>query len=226
MLPETTRTLLLKLLGWVVAVVVFVAFAAPSACESWAWMACGGLKVDPKIIVGWIALVFNIVLVVFNSWLWQTKIGRWLGWGIPDIRGTWKGQLELLNHLPGIHNPGQPVDFILVVKQTAFQIRLTVYTKESESQSLAAEFVLTNDQFELIYSYRNTPDPHFRHRSSIHLGTAILKMTTIRPSSIKGEYYTDRLTCGRIELAEHSPFLATNFQDASSFTFQTRPVIR
>ena len=225
-LSDAARSLVLKLLGGVLAVFFFAAFSLQPTCNLLSFSFCKNLNLKPEIIFSWIAPVFGILLVFFNTWVWRTYIGRLVGWKIPDIQGTWRGELETLRHMPGIRIPIAPIPVILVVRQEAFRIRLSLYTAESNSFSQAAEFTKIDDENELIYSYRNESDPRIRSQSPNHTGTTVFKMISLKPSSLVGEYYTDRLTSGRIHLTEHTSSLAVSFQDASNLVFEMRPVIR
>lgn len=225
-LSDAARNLILKLLGGVLAAFLFIAFSLQPICNSLSFSFCKSLNLKPEVIFNYVVPVFGVVLFIFNSWAWHLRLGRWIGCRIPDIRGTWRGELELLHHLPGIRIPPAPIPIILVIRQEAFRIRLTLYTAESSSFSLAAEFNKIDDENEMIYSYRNESDPRLRPQSPNHTGTVVLKMLSLKPASLVGEYYTDRLTSGRMSLTEHASSLAVGFQDASQLSFRLRPVIR
>ncbi|TSA79541.1 hypothetical protein FNU79_17780 [Deinococcus detaillensis] len=217
--------MILKLLGGVLTVFFSIIFSLQPGCNLLHLSFCADLKPKAETF-NLVGPIFAAVLYAFNRWFWRMKIGRWIGWKSPDIQGTWRGELELLRHLPGIRKPNAPIPIVLVVRQEAFRIRLTLYTAESNSSSLAADFTKIDDENELVYSYRNESDPRHRLQSPIHIGTAVFKMLSLKPASLIGEYYTDRLTAGRMSLTEHTSDLAVSFNDASQLTFKLRPVIR
>ncbi|WP_418418279.1 hypothetical protein [Blautia sp.] len=54
-----------------------------------------------------------------------------------------------------------------------------------------------NSEKQLIYTYLNTPRAELQNRSSIHYGTAMLRIDN--PERITGNYYTSRLSRGSMD---------------------------
>jgi len=85
----------------------------------------------------------------------------------------------------------------LEVKQTLLSVHVVFISGESKSKSISASIDEILGENQLTYCYLNTPKSEFRHRSEIHFGTALLCVDN--PTSITGQYYTDRKTIGDME---------------------------
>ena len=85
------------------------------------------------------------------------------------------------------------------IEQTLFKTKIKIITKESKSVSLVANIEKINDEWKLIYTYKNEPNILERNHSGIHYGTCILSIENNK--IIGGYYYTDRNTSGEIEFS-------------------------
>lgn len=85
------------------------------------------------------------------------------------------------------------------IEQTLFKTKIKIITKESNSISLVANIKKINDEWNLIYTYENTPNILERNHSDIHYGTCILSIENNK--IIGGYYYTDRNTSGDIKFS-------------------------
>jgi hypothetical protein len=161
-----------------------------------------------SIVVG--ALV--IVLSVSNRWLWRLRFLRpWL-FNMPDIHGTWE---VVINPTPR-ELPGQELLEFMVIRQTLSTISLRLLTRESNSETLSARMVRCDDgSFDLAAVYRNTPRLQFRERSPIHLGAMLLSVQGDPPSSLAGQYWTDRSSQGEIRLSNKKRLLAHSYEEAA-----------
>ena len=76
-------------------------------------------------------------------------------------------------------------------------------TDESKSRSVGGSFDVDKMRGyqRLIYSYLNEPEVTVRNRSQIHYGTAMLEYND-KEDTLKGTYWTDRKTTGRIVLTK------------------------
>lgn len=155
------------------------------------------IKQIPKAIS-----IYVVVGIIFTKWLWRWKILQ--GWliKIPDLQGTWKGELKSDWINPETKTGIAPISMILVVKQTFSSIKCTLMTKESTSYSTTADINLvpSGDDLYLIYNYTNRPKATIRDRSAIHDGAAILKIIKKPDRVLEGEYWTSRKTRGEISL--------------------------
>lgn len=224
-MPPYVRAVISWLAAIASAVMTGVAWGGPTACKLWAgapaWI-CSPEAFSAESLLPRAVTLFSLLVGLFNTYLWRTQIGRWLGWPIPDLRGTWRGVLT-----PGIAPVGQdlapPSPVYLVVYQTAFRFRAFLYTAESRSQSLAAEFTQTDDELELVYSYRNEPRQNVQQDSPIHLGTAKLLMRPRSPDCLSGLYFTQRMTRGEMSFDGHSREHAQDYMQASrGLTYKER----
>lgn len=213
---------------------VLGAFLVMAAISVLGPQACSLVPTAPKAVCGPEAYtaaalfprgvtVFTALFFLFNSYLWRTKFGQLLlRWPIPNINGTWRGKLT-----PGVAPVGQavspPIEVYLVVHQSGFKLRAFLFTRESRSQTLAAEFTQTDDELQLVYTYRNTPNQNIQDRSPIHEGTAVLLMRPRNPDCLNGYYFTQRLTRGELSFDGHSRQHAQDFSEASRrLTYRAR----
>ena len=150
---------------------------------------------------------------IFVKWGWRYKIFQ--GWLVPFplIQGTWRGKLTSTWINPDTQRTLDPIDIVLVIRQTFLSIHCTILTQESESRSYSASIHIDSDSGEkrLVYSYTNKPRVSVRERSAIHDGTASLLLIGNPPKAFKGEYWTSRETTGEISLQFSSESLAERF---------------
>jgi len=151
-------------------------------------------------VVGFYALIY----VVFVTWAWRWRIfRRWLV-VVPDLQGTWAGDLR--STWSGASNESEPdlIRVYLVIRQTLHKTHVRIFTAESRSSSESASLNVNEEQGEtvLVYHFINLPVAQVRHRSEIHFGTARLYLGGAgEPSrSLEGEYWTDRKTTGHMSL--------------------------
>jgi hypothetical protein len=159
---------------------------------------------------------------VFDRWLWRV----WLlhGWFVrrPDIRGTWRAELQPIARDPilGVHAP--LTDIYIGVLQSFSTLQLHLMTRESESW-LLADGVKPSPKgggYQISGVYLNQPKTSLRGSGSeIHYGAFVLDSHGPRqgnPSSLTGEYWTDRGTRGRMILSARAPTTYTRFEDAEA----------
>lgn len=223
MIPAYALELLKKLAGWIATAVFLVTLAAPWVSNQ---LTGTTYPVDIKTALSWFAAAYGVALVAFDQWVWRLPIGRWMGWQLPDIKGTWQGTLMPTDLPNGLPLPAQPIPIYLVVRQTAFSLKLTMYTNESKSRTVSAEFAVVGEELQLVYSYHNTPELQHQHRSPIHIGTAVLDMASVRPQQLEGYYFTQRLSRGQMKLGAFNPHLAQHLDDARAMTFAPRSIRR
>jgi SMODS-associating 2TM, beta-strand rich effector domain len=220
-IPNHSLSILGRILAFSIALVVFASKYAMRICDVQGYFSCPTDLLSLNGMVGWIATVFTFITYLFNIWIWRTFIGRRFGWNVPDIRGTWRGDIRPIGQI------GSPnIQAVLVIRQSAFRFKATLYTLESQSQSLAAEFTSIEDEAQLLYSYKNIPNLSLQQQNPEHYGTVVLDMVSSVPNTLKGFYYTQRLSRGEIELTHYCKELAQDFKDANTLSFSIRPVRR
>jgi len=167
------------------------------------------IKQIPKAV-----MVYAIIGIIFTKWLWRWKFLQ--GWliKIPDLQGTWRGELksDYINSETGkIINPA-PI--LLVIKQTFSKIQCTLMTRESTSYSTTADINWAHggEDLYLIYNYTNRPKMTIQDKSAIHDGAAILKIIKKPNLLLEGEYWTSRKTRGEMILNFESRSLLEKFE--------------
>jgi hypothetical protein len=192
-------SLILMLLIWVG---ILSATGTPLAIN---WEA---IKKLPEVVT-----VFVILRFVFTKWLWRR---RWFkGWlvQIPDLQGTWEGELQSTWENPETRQRIPPLRVILVIRQTFSTISCTVFTKESVSYGRAARIAKDEetDAISLSFNYTNRSKAIIRDRSVIHDGAAHLRIVTNPLRMLEGEYWTSRCTTGDMKLRFSSHQLLESF---------------
>ena len=169
------------------------------------------LKKLPTVISAYAVLHY-----IFVKWVWKWK---WLqGWLIPypNLQGTWRGELISSWVNPETKEKIAPIPFVFVIRQTFYEIKCSLYTKESESHSRTAQIVEEDNALRLVFNYANVPKPSVRDRSTMHYGAASLKIVRVPTSCLEGEYWTSRKTDGEMVLEYASSKLEEKFTPKES----------
>ena len=171
-----------------------------------------------SIVVGFLGLVALGVEHV----MWRQ---RWLhGWLFcrPDLRGTWLVELQSSYLDPATNIRLPPITCYMGVTQTFSKLQMHLMTPESESWLIAHAVTKSpsEDGYQIFGVYSNKPNVHLRaHRSEMHFGAIVLDThgpQKLRPETMTGEYFTDRLTKGSLLLSRRIPAHKTRFADADS----------
>lgn len=160
----------------------------------------GSVEALPTVIS-----VYALVAYAFARWLWRLPFLQ--GWlvQLPDLQGTWQGEVRSTWRDSGGHEL-PPIPAILVIKQTFLSINCALHARDSDSYSTAAQ-VNRDDSgtLRLTFNYTNRPKAVLRDRIPIHDGAAILRITGHgRHLSLEGEYWTNRNTRGDMLVRFHS----------------------
>ncbi len=157
--------------------------------------------------------IYVIIGIIFTKWLWRLKfLQSWLI-KIPDLQGTWRGELKSDWIDPKTGKGIDPIPMVLVIRQTFSSIKCTLMTKESTSYSTTADInvVPSGEDLCLTYNYTNRPKATIRDRSAIHDGASILKIISKPNKCLEGEYWTSRKTRGEMTLTFDSKELVEQF---------------
>lgn len=157
--------------------------------------------------------IYAIIGIIFTKWLWRWKpLQGWLI-KIPDLQGTWRGELKSDWINPETGKGIDPIPMVLVIRQTFSSIKCTLMTKESTSYSTTADIniVPNGEDLYLTYNYTNRPKATIRDRSAIHDGASILKIISKPNKCLEGEYWTSRKTRGEMTLTFDSKELIEQF---------------
>jgi len=143
----------------------------------------------------------------------DTQVGNSVPIKVPDLRGTWRGELKSDWIDPKTGQSIAPVPVILVIRQSFSDINITLMTKESTSYSTTTSINATanGEDLYLTYNYTNRPKASLWDRSAIHDGAAILKIIKRPNRRLEGEYWTGRKTRGDLSLQFDSNVLAESF---------------
>ena len=150
---------------------------------------------------------------LFAKWGWRYKLFQGCLVPFPYLQGTWHGKLVSSWVNPDTQTRIDPVDVILIIRQSFLHIHCIIMTAESESRSYSASIYIDPESKEkhLVYSYNNTPRTSIRERSPIHDGTATLLVVGNPPKELRGEYWTNRKTTGELYVSFTSRSLAEHF---------------
>ncbi len=177
------------LIIWAAAILVSGIF---NPVDLWA-----AIKLVPSAIS-----IYAVIALAFTQWMWRWRIFQ--GWliKVPDLQGTWRGELKSDWIDPTTQQRIVPIPVVLVVRQTFSSINCRLMTAESTSYSTTAAINLAPDDKDLYltYNYTNRPKATIRDRSAIHDGAAILKVINRPRRVLEGEYWTSRKTRGEIVL--------------------------
>jgi hypothetical protein len=152
--------------------------------------------------------------------LWRQP---WLhGWFVhrPDLRGTWKVQLQSDWVNPETGTPVGPITCYMGVEQTLSNLQMHLMTPESESWFVAHSIRPSPSEtgFQIVGVYTNKPHVYLRSASSaMHIGAVIIDThggSSLRPETLTGEYWTDRKTTGRMTFTNRSETVHTQFSQA------------
>lgn len=143
--------------------------------------------------------IYAVLFLLFEKYLWRWHaLNGWLV-KIPDLQGTWEGELISTWVNPETGEKPNPIPTKLVIKQTFNKIECYLYTEESSSYSMAADFFRAmGDQILLSYTYTNRPRQSVRERSEVHDGAALLRITD-SGKGLSGEYWSSRKTTGEMK---------------------------
>ncbi len=157
--------------------------------------------------------VYAIIGIIFTKYLWRLSILQ--GWliKIPDLQGTWRGELKSEWVNADTELGTNPIPVILVIRQTFSDIKCTLMTAESISYSVTADIdkAYGGDDLYLSYNYTNRSKATIRDRSPIHDGAVMLKIIKKPHLLLEGEYWTSRKTIGEISLRFEAKKLAEQF---------------
>jgi len=121
-----------------------------------------------------ISPVFAYILFysLFDKYLWFLKIFRIFRIvTFPDLRGRWRG-IQRTSFNGG---DNKEVTVYLEISQTFSKIFARAYYERSQSESVVASFINTNNEIYFFYTYDNDPNSLKVGTMQAHKGTAKLK---------------------------------------------------
>ena len=168
-----------------------------------------------SVVVGGLVLVG----LWFEHFLWRQWPFKYMV-KLPDIRGTWEAVLQSDYVRPGETEPVPPIRCFFPVEQTYSHLKFGMLTRESSSWLIAHSILPADvgDGYQIVGVYRNEPKMDVRDRSDTHRGALILKThgPSGKPTSLTGEYWTDRTTKGSLRLESRIDKVHSQFEDAGA----------
>ena len=165
-----------------------------------------------------------VTVLVLLGWVLEVRLWRWSwlhDWFVkrPDLRGTWRGELQSDWINPKTDARVSPIVCYMGVAQTLSRLQMHLMTPESESW-LIAESVSSSpsaEGYQISGVYQNRPQTLLRgDRSEMHLGGLLFDThgPANRPDTLTGEYWTDRKTKGKMTFTIRQAAVFTRFEDA------------
>lgn len=168
-----------------------------------AWVA----SIKPDDTVGLIAQLPKVAAIdgmfvwLFVKWGWRCRfLHPWLV-PYPDLNGTWEGQLISTYGDPLTTDERPPITATLTIRQTFMEVSCAMRTRDMNSTSGLAGFLLNPDQQQkqLVYTYLSHPRATLLATSPIHHGAVILDILNEPPTRLRGRYWTSRATAGEAD---------------------------
>lgn len=158
--------------------------------------------------------------ILLEFLLWHQP---WLnGWFVkrPDLRGTWRVELQSSYVRPETNEPVPMIVCYMGVKQTLSMLQMHLMTPESESWFIASHIRPSpnGSGYQVIGVYTNEPNVHLRDEriSEMHQGAIIIEThgPLLRPTTLTAKYWTDRKTTGTMDFTTRVEAVYTRFADA------------
>ena len=169
-------------------------------------------------LLAFLPTLIVLLFAAFDTLLWRIQPIRFAVRKRPRLRGTWQGTLSSQQRTRGgkeINRPDIPI--FLAMRQSFTELSITLLTSESKSRSTIASIQQNaNGDFSIYYHYQNSPSVAVRERSPVHLGGAVIEVTSLDPQTLTGEYWTDRWSRGDFNATRVSRKCFGSFAEATS----------
>ncbi len=159
--------------------------------------------------------------ICFERVFWPWRVLH--GWFFkrPDLRGTWQVELQSSWIDPKTKKQIPPITCYMGIEQTLSSLQMHLMTPESQSWLIADQIRASpsGNGYQVLGIYTNKPQMHLRgDRSEMHQGALMLDAhgPKHRPTTLTGEYWTDRSTTGRLDFVKRVPMVFTKYEDAAS----------
>lgn len=173
---------------------------------------------DMRIGVHTIDRVSTAAGVALAFWLFFARWG-WKWWPLsllftrPDLGGTWIGHLES-DWQRGANNPSSVIPIVFAIKQSFFSLIIRSLTKDREGLSDVAKIVVKEDPDVTYLSYVYSLREEFSAGLGNQQGAAELRLIRGTEQELRGEYWTNTQTRGRLLLKRCSDKSVDSFGDA------------
>ena len=164
--------------------------------------------------IGVVTSAIGAVLMALENVLWRWPLISSLVGAPPDIKGTWKGELNSLWIDPDTGKTPPTIEIYAVIKQTLHSVSIQMFTKESASATLTANIQEEKGAQCLWATYSNQAKLEIRLKSPIHRGSFQLKIIGSPTNCLEGDYWTDRNSRGTVKFSHKNPKLAESLETA------------
>lgn len=153
----------------------------------------------------------------FEHYLWRCKWLRPLIVKVPNLHGTWKGNLQSSWVDPKTGKKLEPIDIMVYIKQSFSSISVEIHTDKMISTSYIAGFRTDPDSGlqELCYTYSSKAHLATRENNPWHDGTTKLTIYESTNPFLTGEYWTARKTVGTLKMNRISTSIERNIPGAT-----------
>jgi hypothetical protein len=144
--------------------------------------------------------VAALALFVYENAAWHLPgVRAWIA-QTPDLRGVWRVEIQSTFVDPNTGQTKGPIKGFAQIDQAASKFCMRIYTKESQSKSVAHAFKIDHGVFQLALVYENKPNIRRRdeRKSAHHQGSSSWSGRGYYPHTFKGEYWTERKNIGTI----------------------------
>ena len=129
---------------------------------------------------------------------------------VPDLEGTWTGHLES-NWVRGKTDPRRQIEIAFVIHQTLVALTVLSYTADRRGCSRVAEFLRNEAAHTLDLAYIYSLRDEFRAGDGVQQGAAEVSVVG---RQLRGEYWTNTNTRGRLILSIRGKAKVASFQEA------------
>ena len=128
----------------------------------------------PIVYILMTLLIFTIIALIFDRFLWRLPILYSIGWvDIPYLGGEWEGKLTT-----SFDEQSRITDVRIFITQTWTSLKVNFYATKAMSTSLNASIFLDDSgDYVLTYSYHAMPREHGDMTDPPHIGLAVLRLT-------------------------------------------------
>jgi hypothetical protein len=156
-------------------------------------------------VVAWAAIV---------EWGWKLWPFTWL-LRVPNLSGTWTGHLES-DWVRGTGNPQRQIPIVFVIRQNLLSLTVLSFTEDRHGVSYVAQLLKNDSANSVKLAYVYSLREEFRAGEGVQQGAAEVMVVGRPGEELRGEYWTNTKTRGRLILTRRSPEGISSFKDAKS----------
>lgn len=134
---------------------------------------------------------------------------------VPILEGTWTGHLES-DWVRGADNPQQEIPIVFVIRQNLLSLTVLSFTEDRHGISYVAQLLKNEAANTVKLAYVYSLREEFRAGEGVQQGTAEVRVIGRQGNELRGEYWTNTKTRGRLILTRRSSQEVDSFQEAKS----------